>query len=76
MPCSLMAQQANKQGCQALTTSDAATSPIRDFHKGLSFCVAINATVIGGLALVEETKPPGSDGTLYLRELFWPSDNS
>jgi hypothetical protein len=70
------ARQANKQGCQALTTSDAATSPIRGFHKGMSFCVAVNATVTGGLALVEETKAPGSDGTLYLRELFWPSDNS
>jgi hypothetical protein len=53
-------QQANKQGCQALTTSDATTSPISAFPVGLTFCVAINATVIGGLALAGTAHSPGA----------------
>lgn len=68
-------QQANHQGCEALTTSDATTDPIRGFHQGLTFCVAINTTT-GGIALLKETRPLGSDGKLYLRELYWPSGNS
>ena len=43
-------QQANHQGCEALTTSDADPNPITGFHQGLAFCVAIN-TSDGGIAL-------------------------
>jgi hypothetical protein len=68
--------QASKQGCQALTNSDVDTHPIMGFHKGLAFCVAIRVTPGGGLALVEQTRPLGSGGTLYLTEEFWPNDNS
>jgi hypothetical protein len=66
-------QQANQQGCVALTTSDPDSNPIVGFHQGLTFCVAINGQ---GVALVMETRPPGPDNVLYLRELYWPNPNS
>jgi hypothetical protein len=57
-------QQANHQGCVALTTSDPDSNPIVGFHKGLTFCVSISDQG----ALVMETRPPGPDNVLYLRE--------
>ncbi len=69
------AAQSNEQGCQALTTSDPYTGPITGFHKGLTFCVATNGNETG-IALVIETKLPGPNGELDLRELFWPNQNT
>lgn len=66
-------QQANEQGCKALTNSDPDPNPIVGFRKGLQFCVAV---LNEGVALMTETRPPGPDDTLYLTELFWPSPNS
>ena len=65
-------QQANEQGCIALTTSDPDNNPIEGFHQGLTFCVSIAGQ---GVALVAETRPLGSDNVLYFRELFWPNSN-
>jgi hypothetical protein len=62
-------QTAGKSGCQAATTSAPSTNPIVTFQVGLTFCVAVT----GGVALVMETRPLGSDNVLYLRELFWTS---
>ena len=66
-------QQANHQGCVALTTSDPDSNPIVGFHRGLTFCVSVNGQ---GVALVMETRPPGPDNILYLRELYWPTPNT
>ena len=68
------ARQANRLGCEALTTSDPDSNPITGFHMGLTFCVATGFNE-QGIALVTETQPVGSNGVLYLRELFWPSQN-
>jgi hypothetical protein len=66
-------QQANQQGCVALTTSDPDSNPIVGFHEGLTFCVSIAGQ---GVALVMETRPLGQDNILYLRELYWPNPNT
>ena len=61
------AQQANETGCRALTASAPRRSPVTVFRKGPTFCVNTG----GGLALVTEMWPVGSNGVLYLRDLFW-----
>jgi hypothetical protein len=61
-------QNAGRETCQNVTASDPDPNPIANFHQGLLFCVDTGQ----GVALVEETKPVGSDQILNLREFYWP----
>jgi hypothetical protein len=65
------AQNASKAQCQTATNSSPDAVPITNLHTGLLFCVATGST--SGIALVEQTGPLTSTGTLPLKEIFWPS---
>lgn len=58
-------QQANHQGCLALTSSDPDNSPIVGFHQGLAFCLAVHGQAV---ALLMETRP-------RVRTMFFTSES-
>lgn len=61
-------QNASESQCQTALNSQPDGNPLTNFHKGLLFCVS---GFLGGIALMEETQPPGNSGTLYFHETYW-----
>jgi hypothetical protein len=56
--------------CSDAVTRSPAAAPVRNLHAGTLICV----NTIGGTSLLRVVAAPGRDGSLRLRQRFWPKE--